>query len=713
MFEFFFLTHKVRVMFLIWIFILSAAPTALCGSSSLFCPNPDAGDQNTDFLTDCLGLRFTWLHALFDNFPSLLSFAVRLHCETGLCPRDLEDYGCSCRFVAAGSPVDPLDVCCDTHRLCYQNAAPCRQALPLLPDNFTCLSTNSSCDVADPCQQTFCECDQAAVHCISLSSLHHNSTLRGAAESLCSAGNQTDLFNVTMETEEAFREADFLSALNHSVNLSSALLSTEPLTVSVLSLSSRVDHQSDTKDLITPPPGQPPLLAAADSDLVESLSEVSSLSVTDEHVTVMTSQTDIIVTTTTSEEGSVVTTSSVLSQNKQTDPPPESSEEEEDEEDELNKVFLTLPMPTSSSATPVRFVTMTTQGRPLTLAKPRSDIIASTRTTTTREPGKTPALTTTEEVSEEEEPQEKTDKPLCVGGATADSSQEKDEWGVAQKRTAPFFTLTLLESVGLTEFQLQPDTKECTHSFTVYGGDGQARRELPALGEMLHCLTGRCPHEYEMYGCYCGQEGKGQPVDQLDRCCFFHHCCLKQITTLGCRSNRKLNAVTSCDNGKPRCRGVSLCDKLQCVCDRSTAECLSASHFNHSLTSHKCGGATPSCRHGNKPTNPRLSQPSSEESEETPGGRSNDDEEVNNSDENSELKDDKVSNPPDVVDSTLPPDSGSSEENTEPLTSFNHRPGPVQSQGHQTPGGVQEEEEKKEEEEEEGKEEEEEEGDGN
>uniref|UniRef100_A0A3B3S268 Phospholipase A2-like central domain-containing protein n=1 Tax=Paramormyrops kingsleyae TaxID=1676925 RepID=A0A3B3S268_9TELE len=34
---------------------------------------------------------------------------------------------------------------------------------------------------------------------------------------------------------------------------------------------------------------------------------------------------------------------------------------------------------------------------------------------------------------------------------------------------------------------------------------------------MLHCLTGRCPHDYEMHGCYCGQEGRGRPVDQLDR----------------------------------------------------------------------------------------------------------------------------------------------------------------------------------------------------
>ena len=58
---------------------------------------------------------------------------------------------------------------------------------------------------------------------------------------------------------------------------------------------------------------------------------------------------------------------------------------------------------------------------------------------------------------------------------------------------------------------------ECSGSFTQYASDGRARLQMPALGEMLRCLTGRCPHEYEMYGCYCGQEGKGQPMDQLDR----------------------------------------------------------------------------------------------------------------------------------------------------------------------------------------------------
>uniref|UniRef100_A0A3B4AW77 Phospholipase A2 n=1 Tax=Periophthalmus magnuspinnatus TaxID=409849 RepID=A0A3B4AW77_9GOBI len=52
---------------------------------------------------------------------------------------------------------------------------------------------------------------------------------------------------------------------------------------------------------------------------------------------------------------------------------------------------------------------------------------------------------------------------------------------------------------------------------TVYGKDGRPLRQLEALGQMLHCASGRCPYEYEMYGCYCGQEGSGQPQDQLDR----------------------------------------------------------------------------------------------------------------------------------------------------------------------------------------------------
>lgn len=54
-------------------------------------------------------------------------------------------------------------------------------------------------------------------------------------------------------------------------------------------------------------------------------------------------------------------------------------------------------------------------------------------------------------------------------------------------------------------------------------GNGRVKRELPQLGEMLFCLTERCPEEFESYGCYCGQEGRGYPADALDRCGLFYN----------------------------------------------------------------------------------------------------------------------------------------------------------------------------------------------
>uniref|UniRef100_A0A6Q2XSN7 Phospholipase A2 n=1 Tax=Esox lucius TaxID=8010 RepID=A0A6Q2XSN7_ESOLU len=148
---------------------------------------------------------------------------------------------------------------------------------------------------------------------------------------------------------------------------------------------------------------------------------------------------------------------------------------------------------------------------------------------------------------------------------------------------------------------------------------------MPALGEMLHCLTSHCPDEYEMYGCYCGQEGKGQPLDQLDRCCFFHQCCLARIRTMGCRRQNRLNAHITCNHGKPQCLGVTLCDKLQCVCDKTSAECMAAAHFNHTLTQDQCHGPKPQCRRHEvkplgRPPKPRPPQPKSSEESSEPEG---------------------------------------------------------------------------------------------
>ncbi|XP_070830088.1 otoconin-90 [Chaetodon trifascialis] len=662
-------------MFLTWIFMLSALPHAL-SAGSIFCPDPEAGDQNPDGMMDCLGLRFTWLHAVFDNFSSLLSFALKLRCVAGLCPRQLEDYGCSCRLVAAGNPVDPLDVCCETHRTCYQNAAPCRLEPPLLPNNFTCAAANSSCDAGDRCQQRFCECDRAAIDCMSRSS--YNSSLRGLADSSCSASNHTDLLS-SAETSEAFRGADVLSAGNDSASFqlsNSSFLSAEmdPLTTS------GSNNQSDAAEtdgyVITPPPATPPQLTPAEE--VEE-GEGGEEEAEEEETT----------------RASIISEGSVLFVRDRETPSELSSPNFGDGNVETPSPPAASRADVTPSQQTTTFLRTTTPREPIpTGLEESSEEVTSINTS-----ARSTAATTMTEAESEERRWETAEEPPCVEGEQADSSQEKDTdgWDVAQKRTVPFFAWSLLDSVGLSDVQLQPDSEECSRSFVVYGGDGRARREMPALGEMLHCLTGRCPHEYEMYGCYCGQQGGGQPLDQLDRCCFFHRCCLLQISSMGCRSERKLNAQISCEGGKPRCQGATVCDKLQCVCDKTTAECMAAAHFNHSLPSQQCRGPGPPCRRASRPPKPRLTPQSSEESEEPtdtntpPPGR------VQDSDESSDLKDEEKPSPP--------PPPPSSEESTEPTThggiqTHNHRPSAGESQGGR-PGGRGEEEEQEEEEEEE------------
>uniref|UniRef100_A0AAY5K8V2 Otoconin 90 n=1 Tax=Esox lucius TaxID=8010 RepID=A0AAY5K8V2_ESOLU len=274
--------------------------------------------QLKHLIYSCLALRFTWLHEVFDHFPALLNFALKLRCATTLCPRDLEGYGCSCRLMAEGQP------------------------------------------------QQFCECDQTAIECMVQSP--YNPAMIGLDGQYC----------LNEEIRKSYCLSVFFSPRPH-----------------------------------LPLPLSSPTHTASHSHLFLSQSLPGHLSVT---------------------------------------PPPRHA----------------LSFPVSSSV-------------------------------------------------------------------------------------------------------------ECSRSFTQYGGDGRASQEMPALGEMLHCLTSHCPDEYEMYGCYCGQEGKGQPLDQLDR--LVRRSKVKYQTNLGQLIKLRL--------------GVTLCDKLQCVCDKTSAECMAAAHFNHTLTQDQCHGPKP------------------------------------------------------------------------------------------------------------------------
>ncbi|XP_015210347.1 otoconin-90 isoform X2 [Lepisosteus oculatus] len=434
--------------------------------------------QTAQSLIDCLGVRFTWLQMLLDNFPALFNFMQKLKCTTKLCPRDLEDYGCSCRYEEEDRPIDDIDSCCSQHRRCYKAAAEkdCKLQPGRILLNTTCPAGNITCDASDFCEEFFCLCDKAVIECIAHS--QYNSSLRHLDSSSCPV---TSTVPETGDTEPT------------------------DISIEVTEPGKNVTMQSPAVSL-----------------------ELS---------------TEIHEPTITSKEPSA--------------------------------------KPTFTPTTPPSPISMQT-------AKGSSKL-------TTKE---------------------------------TDSSQESETEGLdsPMSKAVPFFT-SFLEAAGLIDLPLEPDVEECGgHSFNQYSSSGRIRQEMPILGEILHCLTGRCPHEYEMYGCYCGQEGRGRPMDELDRCCFFHQCCLEQIRMFGCRAERKLNIQVSCDNGQPACAGANMCDKLQCMCDKASAECMAGAHFNETvavLHKQRCRGMRAPCRRrplGSRPLAPK-SDDSSEEVLQDSGGR--------------------------------------------------------------------------------------------
>ncbi|NWH84928.1 OC90 protein, partial [Aegithalos caudatus] len=134
---------------------------------------------------DCLGSHFTWLQSIFTNFPALLNFVNKLKCVTGFCPRDFEDYGCSCRFEMEGLPLDEADECCFQHRKCYEEALEmeCTWDPSKISADVSCSTKNLTCESVDPCEQFLCTCDKDAIECFVNAEI--NSSLNGLDVSSC------------------------------------------------------------------------------------------------------------------------------------------------------------------------------------------------------------------------------------------------------------------------------------------------------------------------------------------------------------------------------------------------------------------------------------------------------------------------------------------------------------------------------------------------
>uniref|UniRef100_A0A671FMK3 Otoconin-90 n=1 Tax=Rhinolophus ferrumequinum TaxID=59479 RepID=A0A671FMK3_RHIFE len=387
---------------------------------------------------DCLGSHFTWLQAVFTNFPALLQFVSGLRCVAGLCPRDLEDYGCACRFEMEGLPVD--ESCCFQHRRCYEEAAEmdCFQDPARLSTEVNCVSKKITCESRDPCEHLLCTCDKAAIECLAQSST------------------------------------------NSSLNL-------------------------------------------------------------------------------------------------------------------LDSSFCLLQPPE------------TTSRKELTTLLPRVDPMEPTESSLMALSG--------EEASQEQEGREAVRTTAPPGSAEI----------IAAARSATVVP-SGIQSLGLAVSSIKSGPEETTGKacdrFTfLHLGNGDNTQVMTQLGEMLFCLTSRCPEEFESYGCYCGQEGRGEPRDALDRCCLSHHCCLEQVRRLGCLLERLPQSAVVCADGVPKCAGQGLCTKLLCACDHTAAECMASAAFNQSLKSsgsQQCQGNMLPCEDGMHagPAASSLGSSSEENSEE-------------------------------------------------------------------------------------------------
>ncbi|NXL34024.1 OC90 protein, partial [Glaucidium brasilianum] len=155
---------------------------------------------------DCLGSHFTWLQSIFTNFPALLNFVNKMKCVTGFCPRDFEDYGCSCRFETEGLPVDEADECCFQHRKCYEEAIEmeCTWDPSKISTDVSCSTANLTCESGDPCEQFLCNCDKDAIECFA--NVRINSSLNGLDISFC----PSLVTGMTLWSKNAFIFAEFL-----------------------------------------------------------------------------------------------------------------------------------------------------------------------------------------------------------------------------------------------------------------------------------------------------------------------------------------------------------------------------------------------------------------------------------------------------------------------------------------------------------------------
>ncbi|KAM9307744.1 uncharacterized protein PAF06_011876 [Gastrophryne carolinensis] len=489
----------------------------------------------TSFL-DCLGSQFTWLQVIFTNFPALLNFVSKLKCVTGLCPKDLEDYGCACRYELEGLPVDRADSCCFQHRKCYEEAQEidCAWDPSRLSADISCLSKNLTCESGYECERLLCHCDKAAIECFV--NTHINSSMKGMDIAFCQ-----DPVTVPPETTVKVVGMDAKSQQNRSMDVYH--IPTE---------------EGRLPPLAAPGPKSLGIGKAAPGEQITLQREATALPAEEELTTPL-------------ESSSPSATRNPTGSSPPATRKPTESGFKMAVESTLNSISATDLIVGESIERGIKNKSVLEK----VLLKKSCDI---------------------------EVPKGGPDVPITVYGdsiSTLTSLFTINELESIYRKSRQFPSKVSEGDTGGREHLLSLTVCDRFH-FHQLKENGDVKLELPLLGEMLYCLTGQCPEEFEMYGCYCGQEGRGNPRDTLDSCCFSHQCCIEHLKKIGCALDKNIRSEVVCIDRKPTCVGWSICEKLLCICDKAAAECMAAAPVNETLRGldrRRClAGGQPLCR---------------------------------------------------------------------------------------------------------------------
>ncbi|KAM6965381.1 phospholipase A2-like [Aplochiton taeniatus] len=112
-------------------------------------------------------------------------------------------------------------------------------------------------------------------------------------------------------------------------------------------------------------------------------------------------------------------------------------------------------------------------------------------------------------------------------------------------------------------------------------------KALWQFGNMMKCnQPGVSPLKYNNYGCWCGLGGRGEPRDDLDRCCKVHDLCYASSRKRpGCTAIADLPYVIiydfSCSSKVLSCSASNnMCQAAVCDCDRVAANCFATATYN-------------------------------------------------------------------------------------------------------------------------------------